>query len=436
MNNFVSQNYYERLMVISIIFFSFFFTVNDQVSKVFQLIFIIGSLPILFINRRLIFKDGALKILAFAIAIQLISWIGSLISFPEFANDIPKLDRLAKLFSFFFIAYWLKGKLENVYFVWFALVVGVVVACFTQADFFTEVTKAFDGERVDFAFKNAQFTSMLSGLSLIICVFTLNQLFNKEPPFNKINNSIRLILASVTVVITLLMLLVTLISQSRQVWLALTLVILITPIFRIMVIPNVKRNNTLVLYSSLLVLLLSMSQSEIIQYRLLKESGTVQAIVSGNFDNIPMTSIGIRVNSWIEAIHWIKNKPLIGSGSEAIKQVIQQSSKFTGHLKGFGHLHNYHIETLVAYGVLGLLVVYSLYYWVVRSLFILRKKESFKGIDGILLLSLVFMLFWLIINHFETFNGRSLGVNTHNIMLGCFYTFYLNNHLKVQRESA
>ncbi len=53
---------------------------------------------------------------------------------PEFASAMPKLDRLGKLFVFFFIAYWLKGSLKNITFLWFFFIVGFLFAIIMNAD--------------------------------------------------------------------------------------------------------------------------------------------------------------------------------------------------------------------------------------------------------------------------------------------------------------
>ena len=423
---------YRYFVLTSIYLFSLTSIPFENASNLFRAIFILCSLPILIIERKKIFKDPMLKLLGLALLIQVASWLNSLVYLPDIANSGPKIDRLAKLFSFVFIAYWLKGSLRNVYLLWGTLAAGFILGCFVHVDFFTEVARAMNGERVDFAIKNAQFTSMFSGISLLISVFILSQLLLKKKPFEGTSTQIRILMSTTLILAFIFFAFITIVSQSRQVWLALAFTIAITPIFYTLVFPNSNRKRIAMSYLLLVITFIALSQSKIIQQRVLFDTSTLQRIISGDLDNIPMTSIGIRVNSWIAATDWIKRHPLIGSDSEAIAQVIQQSDKFTGHLKNFGHLHNYHIETLVAYGFLGLLLIYTLYYWLVRSLFITKKQQS--ELNNITLFSLMFVTFWACINFFETFNGRSFGVYTHNIMFAGFYTFYLTSSLKKSVE--
>ena len=419
---------YSLVMLMSILLYSLFLISSEDIAKKLQLIFIVGSLPIFFYHKNKIFKDPMLKLLGLALLIQIASWLNSLIYLPDIANSGPKIDRLAKLFSFVFIAYWLKGSLRNVYLLWGTLAVGFILGCFVHVDFFTEVARAMNGTRVDFAIKNAQFTSMFSGISLLISIFILSQLLLKKKPFEGISTPLKIVLSTAIILAFIFFTFITIVTQSRQVWLALAFTLVVSPIFYALVFPKSNRKRIVMSYLLIAITFVGLSQSEIIQQRAMRETGTLQTILSGDLDNIPMTSIGIRVNSWIAASDWIKERPLIGSDAEAISEVIQQSDKFTGNLKNFGHLHNYHIETLVAYGFLGLLLIYTLYYWLVRSLFITKKQQP--ELSDITLFSLMFVTFWACINFFETFNGRSFGVYTHNIMFAGFYTFYLTSSLK------
>jgi O-antigen ligase len=418
---------YAFVMLLSILLYSLTLISSQALAKSFQLIFILGSLPIFFYNRNIIFKDPMVKLLGLILVIQIASWLNSYIFLPDIANSGPKIDRLSKLFLFIFIAYWLKGSMRNVFLLWTTLTISFIIGCFVHADFFNEISQAMSGVRVDFAIKNAQFTSMFSGVSLLISLFFLTQvLFNKKP-FDTLTNNNKILLSISIVIAFLFFFFITIVTQSRQVWLALSATLILLPIFYAFIYPSSKKKLIIISYLIISLIFIALSLSSTVKNRILKESETLQTIVSGDLDNIPMTSIGIRVNSWIAALEWIKDRPIIGSGPEAISEVIQQSDKFTGELKNFGHLHNYHIETLVAYGVVGLILIYTLYYWLARSLFIEKRKQP--ELTDITFFSLVFITFWALINLFETFNGRSFGVYVHNIMFAGFYTFYLTSSI-------
>jgi len=176
-----------------------------------------------------------------------------------------------------------------------------------------------------------------------------------------------------------------------------------------------------------------LSNSKIIQKRFSSDQKTISKILN-NDKNIGMSSIGIRVNSWIEAKDWILRHPLIGLDSAAIAEVIHQSKIFSKSMKKrFGHLHNFFIETLVAYGIVGLILISLIYYFVIRSIWYSSLSKNEK--KDYLFFAIIFTIFWFIINNFETINSRTLGVFTHNIILASFYTFYLNDSLKENKSN-
>jgi O-antigen ligase len=164
------------------------------------------------------------------------------------------------------------------------------------------------------------------------------------------------------------------------------------------------------------VIVLALASSQNIRDRVTKESDIIVKIATLQWDNIPMTSVGIRFNSWIESIKYIEKSPLIGTSKESIKLVTQQSEKFQASPKArnIGHLHNYYLETLVAFGVIGLIFI-VIYY---RHIYIRIKNHNS---DAEFLLFLAFLIFWLIINNFESFNSKFYGLYIQNIVFAGIY---------------
>jgi len=431
LKNIFEHRYYGYAMLASVFCYSLFFLSNDALTRTSQVLLFAGSLPIFIYHRKSVFSDPMFKLLIAAIFLQCLSWAYSSVYLPEFADSGPKIDRLAKLFSFFFIAYWLKGKVENVYFLWGALAAGVILGCFTQADFVSETILALTGKRVDYGLKNAQFATMLAGVSLLIAVFFAYQCVMRARPFKTFSNSKWLLSLTAIFSSIVFFTFIAMATQSRQVWLALAVVSVLLPILFAAVNQTVSKKKIFVSYSLLLLIGLGLTQSSLFQKIVNRESSTVEMVLSGNISDLPMDNTGLRIHSWFEAITWIKQSPIIGNDNTAIGEVIRQSDKFSDEIKELiGHLHNYHIETLVAYGILGLVLVYSLYGWLIRSLYLQRKINP--ELTPFLLFSLIFATYWFIVNSFETFNGRSMGVYVHNIMFAGFYTFYLTHSFNQQ----
>ena len=401
--------------------------ITPLLSKFLYQSFILLSLPIFFLEFKLLKKDYIFSLLLLSIVIQALSWANSLYYYPEFSNDSPKLDRLSKLFSFIFIAYWIKGSLNKVLIVLFLFVFGFSLNVVLSLEFYNDLAILLEDstKRVDFGFKNSQYTSMLSGVVFLITVFLL---FSKPCLPIKYKN----IFLSLVSFIMLLSAFILLVSQSRQVWLAFCVVFLCFPLVFGWVYPKTSRLKIFSGYISLFICIFFISKLELVEERFIYTFEYEYSMFSDalNRDKVRSIGNGIRINSWFESVDWIKEHPILGSGPNAIGEVIQQSSRLSNKVKSkVRHLHNFHIELLVAYGIVGLCIIYCMYYCVIHSLF--TSKLNNPELTPITIFGVMFLLFWLTVNFFESFSSRSDGVYVQNIVFGCLYTFYfLNNGLK------
>ncbi|MBU0720556.1 O-antigen ligase family protein [bacterium] len=420
----LENKYYSSAMLLFIFCYAFFNIKYHHLGDLFLGFILIGSIPLLVLHKNKIFKDPVIIVLMLTLTAQILSWINSLIFAPEFAAEVPKLDRLGKLFVFFFIAYWLKGRLKNIAFLWLFFIFGFLFAIVMNVDLHLLFEFAQEQQRADFSIKNAQFDSMLAGSSLLMSL----SLFYITLQSSRFSKEIKiLLLFGISLLIVLFTYLV-LITQSRQVWLGLISIAIVGPVSFAVIYKSKNLKFLALSYLAVIGVLFLFSTSTIVQKRFLEEQNVVHSIFENN-ETIEMSSIGIRVNSWLDAAEWIQRHPILGLDSEAIAEVIHQSEKFDAALKKqFGHLHNFFIETLVAYGFVGLLLILALYYFILRGTQTSSLSEDEKKYH--LLAGICFVTYWLIINNFETFNSRMLGVFAHNIIFASFYTFHISAYLK------
>ncbi len=412
------------MMLGVILSYSFLGIIFHHQANIMLGLLIVGSIPLFFVYKEKIFKDPIVIIFFLVIIAEILSWINSLVYAPEFAADIPKLDRLGKLFIFFFIAYWLKGKLKNIILLWSFFIFGFLLTVFINVDIFHLFELGIHQPRVNFSIKNAQFDSMLSGASLLITLTFIYFTYKSEIISKKIKTIIMIFLVSL---VTLFFYFI-LITQSRQVWLGLVSILFLAPLIYFLVYKSKNFITLLFTYILIIATVYMLSTLSLVQDRVSQERGTITAIFEED-KTIQMSSIGIRVNSWIDASEWIARHPLLGLDSSAIGEVIQQSKRFEENLKKqFGHLHNFFIEVLVAYGFFGFFLIATLYYFIIKntqsSALELRDRKFY------LFISICFSIYWIVINNFETFNSRHLGIFTHNIIFASFYTFHINHYLK------
>ena len=416
------ESKYYSYGMLSIIYFYVFFSIEyaSISEKIFLPFILVGTLPIFFFYKNKILKNSIFVVFVLILLVQILSWINSQIYIPEVANSIPTLDRLGKLFIFFFIAYWLNGNLKYIKFLWIFFIFGFIFASFMNVDIVNTINNALNGHRIDLGIKNAQYTGMFASVNLLMLSLYIPTIIKKYK-----EHKIALIMALLLIVFFVC---VVLISQARQSWLGLIASFIIGSIGYIIVY---KRGFVIVsifgvLFSFAIVYIYN--NSNMVHNRVLSEKRVFKEIVNAN-KNIEMSSIGIRVNSWIEATKWIKQHPFIGLDSVAIPEVIARSSVFNDNFKRqFKHLHNFFIETFVAYGLVGILLILAMYYLVIKSIYSSDLSKNDK--KYYLFMAITILSYWFVVNNFETFDSRKYGILAHNIILASFYTFYLTKTLK------
>lgn len=405
----VNSRGYEIVMFSICILYTLTAIPRFELNELFKNLIIIGSLPALF--TKLLRKEdnnAIFWIFLLSFAVQIASWINSLRVIPDLATSYPQIKFLAALFLFVFIAFWVNGNKSRVLLLYASLVLSFIFTACYHNFLHNSFAQGLSGQRVDFAMDNAQFTSMLSVVVAGLTAYIVTQL-----PKSRYKPVAYFIGGSVI----LFALFALIISQSRQVWLAVVVVALLSPLICYRSF-NYKR--TLLIYILLTILSLSLFNVSFIHKRVVTESGVIEKVVEGDWDNIPMTSVGIRFNSWIEASKWIVKSPILGTDKGSVKQVIKTSEKFQAQRRtaSFGHLHNFYLETLVAYGLFGMLFVVLLYRTIIVN--VIQHQPYPQQVFLFL-----FLIFWAIINSFESYNTKMLGLYAQNIVLAGLFTYSL-----------
>ena len=172
-----------------------------------------------------------------------------------------------------------------------------------------------------------------------------------------------------------------------------------------------------------------------IESRLAISEETIEELQQAlSLDSVPMTSSSVRVASWVAGFRWFVERPLLGWGPGTTDDLIDQSSLFSPSFKSqFGHLHNSYMETLVALGLVGTLILATLTLWIgwttIRAL-----KTKAMPMDAFVF-SWVFFGYWLVVNVFESY----IMFNTGHFLVACVgafvYAFYLNSSVTGRASS-
>tara|TARA_R110000764_G_scaffold109055_4_gene195072 strand:- start:2875 stop:4218 length:1344 start_codon:yes stop_codon:yes gene_type:complete len=397
------------LGILSVTVYAFSRTGFPEIARIGSTIATLTGLWGLFKYGKIVNSHILLRFIWIAVIIQLISWGLSQYVTPEWAEDIPKLDKLTRWFVFIPLAWWVAQHQSAIWLVWGAAAMGILISPWTTGGGFNEIIQGINGSRIDFGIRNAQHTALYFGTILIaLCCFI--------KPLYKINKHS---LAPIGLLIAYC-LLVIYINESRQAWLALLIALLATTTY--LTIKSVKKASpkkqilsiTLFILGLVTLSTLLLNNDKVIS-RVMVEKETITAVASLNFDEVPYSSFGIRLHSWVAATDFIKEKPLLGWGSNGRGLVMEYTTWLPDSIGDFGHLHNSYMEILVNYGIVGLLFYFSIWIVIGKMLFKQIREGNIKKEIGYLFATI--FCFWGVLNCFESFMNFWTGVFYFNIFM-------------------
>ncbi|MDI5920884.1 O-antigen ligase family protein [Halomonas sp. LR5S13] len=341
--------------------------------------------------------------------------------FPDFADSQVKAARhMTKLFLCIAVAWWLRGSVQAGKYLLLVFLAGIVVSLVINSNV-EEWMTGLSGSRVDFGYTNAQHTAFLMGLLLIVGVSWL---------FRCLHWGVSKSEWGLALALTVLGLVGVVVTQTRAVLLALAIILLgLLVVWLVSLIKQIQRawlRPRVLLPLFALVggfVLVVNSIVPIVEQRFSKENeqNVVQAILDGRLDDVPYSSIGNRVHSWVYGWERVQQRPLTGWGAKS-RTPLMDEGPFPDWVKRvYGHFHNSYLEILLAYGFLGMSILALLTSMIIKgtlTLFGLVQRHW-----GIGLISA--WMFFFMINLFESYLIFNSGMYFFIIFGGVGLTFYL-----------
>ena len=181
-----------------------------------SLMALLGLVAVLAYGKK-VRASAPLWLLLAAIVVQIVAWVGGYFHHPEWIADNPRLDRLARLFLFIGVAWWLGGNTRACLLVWGLGALGVILVMLPPFTEWTTWERGLSGWRVNLSIQNAQHDSMLLG-TVLIGLVTMMKRFVSAGPW-------RFIRVSFWLLGLLVCLAGVLVTQTRATWLGLLLAI-------------------------------------------------------------------------------------------------------------------------------------------------------------------------------------------------------------------
>ncbi|MGO2132791.1 MAG: O-antigen ligase family protein [Halomonas sp.] len=378
---------------------------------------LLGLVAVLVYGHKLR-SSGPLWLLLAALMVQSLSWWFGYQDHPDWVESNPQLDRLAKLFIFIAVAWWLGGSTRNTVWLWGLAAITYVAATLVHGGL-QEWWDGLAGQRVGFGIRNNQHGSMMYGVVLLGLVVLAPRIMQ--------HGRWRWIRRLGWLCLTLISLIAVLIGQTRAVWLALSLTLPLALMVWLIYQWWQKGGISLRIFAvaSLASLILAgtaiTTLHEPLTSRIFNESEVIEALANGEFEDVPYTSIGIRINTWRAAAEWVSERPLVGWGGKGRSLVIEHTEWLPEFVKeNFGHLHNFFLEIWVAYGLLGLAVIFALALWIGHGCWRSWRAGVLPG--DLALFGAAFFIYWIVVNQFESYNSFWTGVYIHNLVVGGLVT--------------
>lgn len=359
-----------------------------------------------------------------SIILQLANWGWAYVSVPpEWAETAPKIDRLTRLFLFIPIAWALMGSTRNTLVIWASAALGVLLIPWTSGDGWSEIARGFSGGRISFNLTNAQHTAAVYGVVFIGLLAFMPRITGLGQPkkisYGRTGLWVLALMGSIFGIV---------VTQTRAIWLAVLIVLLIgSGVLVFWMLSRLPTKKFVLLVATLLgatvflILVITSLFGDTLGSRVGRESEVLEQLLAGNFAHIPFTSIGVRVNTWIAALEFIQQRPVMGWGGNGAQLAIEHSLWLDDNIRlRFSHLHNSYLEVQVRYGLVGTFFFLGLMLWIAKS----THRTWRNGVlpTDMYIFAWAFFIFWMIINFFEAFMFYKTGVYVFGLVTGGLVT--------------
>lgn len=390
--------------------------VGDRSAKV------MAVLGVLFLcsRWRTLAKSPLVLLVLVAIVIQLLTWVGMQFQHPEWAESSPKVERLLAWFMLIPVAYFLNGDQRKILFVFGLAAFALFISPWVTGGGWQEIWHGLSGGRVDFGVRNAQHVAMLFGVLFItFCALCINDLINKSVSWFK--TSLYLLLAVVSLIAVI-------ITQTRAVWLALAAVLCCFVLYCFC--RSIQRGGSFKSFAILAIVLVGVfatlsvtNLSNTFEKRIGHELSNITIALSGSDQYRSNTSTGIRLDTWYESLDWISERPVFGWGGNGRDLVVKHTDRLSEENKKiFRHLHNSYLDTLVNFGLLGLLTLVLLFYYLGYITIDLYKKKIIT--KTVIVTSSLLLIFTGIVNCFESYMYYSSGTHVLALVGGALLSLH------------
>lgn len=227
-------------------------------------------------------------------------------------------------------------------------------------------------------------------------------------------------------------------SQSRAAWLAALAVIPIGLAMWLLWNRKSERKPVrqlalaIAIVSIVLVSLLIVGSLDVVRERIHQNFDTIVQILSGDTENLPIDSVGVRLRMYQDFWNSWQEKPLLGWGPGTAEMLLDRSGINDLGMGHFIHYHNSYFTVLLDLGAIGFSAITVMFFLIFRAAW-QRRRPPFCTEETAYFLSGAFIIFGICALTGEPLLSSSGGYFI-SLAGGIAYSWYLTGEIEEKRK--
>jgi O-antigen ligase len=409
------------LFILSLAYTAVFLFNVELGEKISVGILLVGLISFFFLPSKTWLKPPLILMLL-AILWLVIAWAVVSSDFPGRARSGPAVEDFIDKFLFLFIGLALAGSRSREWVFGGILASVIVLLPWVSGSGVADLMAGLQGERVGFGLNPIRAGMLAAFLFIFGSVFFLFELFSEKK--RKLVIGFALFLMVWSLVLAAM-------SQTRAVFVALLVVLVVGVPFvlhRLGLMQNKRariRFITVMAVALTAVVGLDYALGGKNMDRIQSGFSIVPHVINEGVDELPQSSWGIRVIMLKIGVERFSERPIWGWGYRSSDFILQEANASGLLDQEFNQFHNSYLEVLVEYGVLALVLLLSVFFYLIS---IVRELIGSGHLDSrIATASLLFFLFMLI---FSLFDGILVQGSYGQFIFNCAGGLALSMHFR------
>lgn len=393
----------ENILYFIILSYTFFGLAYPSESRPLLLIATLALFISFCVYKRDFFKSPSFMFILAAVFIATLTWILTNIQVPNVATASPRVGGILNKLAFIPMAFILSKSQKHIYTFFAVAILALLVSPWLAEDSFNNFKMAINGVRVGLG-GHIITIGIIYSIVFLACLIFFKRLVVESHQIWRWVLWLIIFFAAVFGIVA---------SQTRAIYLGFFIIYFLFFLFVLYLsFVSWSKYRLLAFYffmvSFFVVLLIYFINLNGFFDLAINKAGSEQSVVwlllSGEINQIPRNSAGLRIHFWVDSYNWIIERPLTGWGEKANNHLHAAAGNFFGE-RNFITVHNDIIDILLSYGFIGLIFYLLLVFWVYKRVFCSWKSKTIMNDEffffNIFLVFFIWNGFFMSLLHFK-----------------------------------